>query len=211
MNNLETKNVNITIVGDIIVGNNADSYFEHVRDELATADLLLGQLEVPYSNNHPESAELERDPAYLHSLVSAGFDVLSLAGNHLADFGDQGIEDTISWLQEHHIAYVGAGRNLEEARRPVIIERNGTKIGILKYNCVGPKETLATANKPGCAYVNILTHYELEHANPGGPPSIYTRAEPSTLRWMKQDITALRPHCDVLIVSFHKGLERIIL
>ncbi|WP_102346259.1 CapA family protein [Bacillus sp. Marseille-P3661] len=200
------ETINISIVGDIIVGKNADSYFEHVQEELNTTDLLIGQLEVPYSNNHPDSIELERDPVYLESLVSAGFDILSLAGNHLADFGDQGIADTISWLKEHNIAYVGAGQNLEEARRPVITMRHGIKIGVLKYNCVGPKETSAAANKPGCAYVNILTHYELEHANPGGPPSIYTRAEPTSLQLMKEDIKALRPHCDILIVSFHKGL-----
>lgn len=201
-----SSNVNISIVGDIIVGNNPDFYFEYVKEELSTKDVLIGQLEVPYSTEHHESEELERDPAHLQSLVSTGFDVLSLAGNHLADFGDKGINDTISWLKDHNIAYVGAGRNLEEARRPIIIECNKTKIGVLKYNCVGPKETWATANKPGCAYVNILTHYELEHANPGGPPSIYTRAEPESLELMKEDIKKLRTKCDIVIVSFHKGL-----
>ncbi|ARK29917.1 CapA family protein [Halalkalibacter krulwichiae] len=200
------SNVNISIVGDIIVGNDAEYYFEHVKEELATKDVLIGQLEVPYSTEHPESEELERDPVHLHSLVSTGFDVLSLAGNHLADFGDRGIDDTISWLKNHNISYVGAGPNLQEARKPVVLERNETKIGILKYNCVGPKETWAAPNKPGCAYVNILTHYELQHANPGGPPSIYTRAEPTSLQLMKEDIKQLRSQCDILIVSFHKGL-----
>lgn len=203
---LSSDTVQISIVGDIIVGNNAEMYFDYVREEIKKSDLLIGQLEVPYSKRHPESEELERDPVHLQSLVSAGFDVLSLAGNHLTDFGNEGMEDTFDWLDTHGIKYVGAGNNLKEAKRPVIIERNGTKIGILKYNCVGPKDTWAAEDKPGCAYVNILTHYELTHANPGGPPSIYTRAEPSSLKKMKEDVELLRTQCDILIVSFHKGL-----
>lgn len=96
--------------------------------------------------------------------------------------------------------------NITEAKRSIVIEREGTKFGFLSYNCVGPKETWAAANKPGCAYVDILTHYELDHANPGGPPSIYTFAEPNSLRAMVNDIKQLRPLCDILLVSLHKGL-----
>src|SRR5690606_9009249 len=103
-------------------------------------------------------------------LVTFGFDVLTLAGNHLADAGSEGIIDTIRWLKENQLHYVGAGLNEEEAFRPLIVTRAGTRVGILKYNCVGPEETWATPHKPGGAYVKVLTHYELQHANPGGPP-----------------------------------------
>jgi len=54
--------------------------------------------------------------------------------------------------------------------------------------------------------VQILTHYELGGANPGGPPDVYTFAVPRTLDMMTEDIVKLRPLCDVLTVSFHKGI-----
>ncbi|MBU9723180.1 MULTISPECIES: CapA family protein [Bacillaceae] len=203
---MNDSNLTMLCVGDIILGKDAQPYFDSVHPFLESADVIFGQLEVPYTSRDEQSDELERHPEYLEPLVKEGFSVLALAGNHLADAGDMGIEDTINWLRDHEIEYVGAGMNISEARRPVILERNKTRIGILKYNCVGPEETWATSNKPGCAYVKVLTHYELQHANPGGPPSIYTFAEPQSKVEMENDIKELRKKCDVLVVSFHKGL-----
>jgi poly-gamma-glutamate capsule biosynthesis protein CapA/YwtB (metallophosphatase superfamily) len=57
-----------------------------------------------------------------------------------------------------------------------------------------------------CAYVHVLTHYELDHASPGGPPTVYTFAEPKTLECMAAAIEALRQRVDVLMVALHKGL-----
>ena len=52
----------------------------------------------------------------------------------------------------------------------------------------------------------MLTHYELDHASPGGPPNVYTFANPSTLDGMVADIENLRRDVNVLIVALHKGL-----
>lgn len=203
---MKNKNLTLLCVGDIILGDNSEAYFEHVRSVLADGDIVVGQLEVPYTDRDEEAIKLERHPDNLSPLVSVGFDVLTLAGNHISDAGDAGIEDTVNWLRGNHICAVGAGMNLAEAKQPAIVQREKTKIGILKYNCVGPSETWAASKKPGCAYVKVLTHYELEHANPGGPPSIYTWVEPQSLHSMINDIRELRTKCDVLIVSLHKGL-----
>lgn len=193
-------------VGDVILGPNPGYYFSPTKSVLKTADVLLGQLEVPYTDRDAAAVAQGRTPDVLNALVDSGFHIVTLAGNHLADSGPAGIEDTIAWLKKHHVAYVGAGFNLEEARSHVIIEREGTRFGFLDYNCVGPKETWASATKPGCAYLNIITHYELDYATPGGPPIIYTWAETSTKNAMLDDVHKLRPLCDILIASFHKGL-----
>ena len=87
-----------------------------------------------------------------------------------------------------------------------IVEHKGMKLGFLSYNCVGPSGSWAAANKPGCAYVRVITHYELEHANPGGPPAVYTFAEPLTLEAMQADIESLRNAVDVVSVALHKGI-----
>jgi poly-gamma-glutamate synthesis protein (capsule biosynthesis protein) len=76
----------------------------------------------------------------------------------------------------------------------------------LSYNCVGPRDSWAKAKKPGVAFVRILTHYELDHASPGGPPSIYTFAEPDSLEAMQTDVERLRAQAHTVIVALHKGI-----
>ncbi len=203
---MSSKSMSLLAVGDIILGPNAESFFTYVAPALTKGDVLVGQLEVPYTSRHPEAVALGRDPQVLGALVSAGFDVVTLAGNHIWDAGIAGIEDTTRWLRSNNIAYAGGGLNIDEARRPVVIERRGTRFGFLSYNCVGPKETWANKERPGCAYLHIITHYELDYATPGGPPAIYTWAEPETLGAMIDDIHRLRSLCDVLVVTLHKGI-----
>ncbi len=122
------------------------------------------------------------------------------------DQGTAGVEDTIAALRNQSIATTGADMNLAEARQPANLERNGLRIGVLSYNCVGPRDSWATHTKAGVAYVHVLTHYELNYATPGGPPTIYTFAEPDSLEAMQADVAALRAQVDVLTVAFHKGV-----
>lgn len=197
---------NLMAVGDIILGPDPDPFFESVAPVLRAADIVIGQLEVPFTTRDAEAMAQGRDPKNLQALVAAGFHVVTMAGNHCMDAGLAGVEDTLAWLRDHGIASTGLGTNLREAKQPAILERDGTRYGFLDYNCVGPKETWASANRPGGAYVHIITHYELDHATPGGPPTVYTWAEPVTLSAMVQDISGLRQECDVLLVSLHKGL-----
>ena len=198
--------INLLNVADIILASDSEPLFSDVKPVLLKGDVVVGQLEVPHTTRHQNAIDLDRAPEGLQPLVSTGFDLVTLAGNHLMDAGVEGIEDTTRWLRDNNIHYVGAGMNMEEARRPAIIERKGTKIGYLNYNCVGPEETWAGLDKPGCPYVKIITHYELDHGTPGGPPSVYTWAESSSLASMKADIEKLRPQCDVLVVALHKGI-----
>jgi poly-gamma-glutamate capsule biosynthesis protein CapA/YwtB (metallophosphatase superfamily) len=205
------KTLTMMAVGDLILElPQAETYFTHVTPVLKSADVLVGQGEVVFTDRgfwaSTDVTSPACDPSNMRALSSAGFNVITLAGNHVWDSGPPGVEDTIAGLQSYHIAYTGAGMNIDEARRPAIIKRNGTSFGFLAYNCVGPKQSWATDRKSGCAYVNILTHYELDHATPGGPPAIYTFAEPKSLELMVQDIQKLRPLCDVLVVSLHKGI-----
>lgn len=212
MRNLLTKGgikmsiLELQAVGDLVIGPNGDQYFEKVKPIFDKSDLLIGQLEVPYTLRDEDNARLGRDPEILQSLINAGFDIVNLAGNHIADAGNEGIEDTINWLKNNDLPYVGAGMNLEEARRAVILERNNTKIGFLDYNCMGPDVSWATLDSPGCAYVGVHVEYETVYASPGAPPIIHTRLEHNTKMAMVEDIKMLRPMCDVLVVNFHKGI-----
>ena len=102
------------------------------------------------------------------------------------------IEDTMAGLRAQGIQKLRAvSSTLEEARQPAIVDRHGRRVGVLSYNCVGPRDSWAGVSTAGCAYIYVITHYELDHASPGGPPRIYTFAEPDTLEAMQADIDAL--------------------
>lgn len=201
----------LQMVGDLILDEpNADALFDLARNQLRDCDFLVGHVEVPHTTRGMETRfdvpAPASDPANLPALQRAGFHVATLAGNHIADSGPNGVEDTVSELRRLGLATTGAGMSLAEARHPAIVEREGLRLGCLSYNCVGPRESWAGKNRAGCAYVHVLTHYELDHASPGGPPTVYTFAEPNTLEAMAADIETLRKRVDVLVVALHKGV-----
>ena len=167
----------LLIVGDLVLDEpDADNFFDLARPTLAEADAVIGHVEVPHTRRGVESVgdvpAPPADPENLEALGRAHFAAVSLAGNHIHDRGAEGIEDTIAGLSAQGIVSTGAGANLAAARRPAMLERKRRCIGLLSYNCVGPKEGWAGEKRSGCAYLKIITHYEAEGANPGGPPKM---------------------------------------
>ncbi|QFZ24561.1 CapA family protein [Saccharothrix syringae] len=198
-------------VGDLVLDEPDPAWFlVPARPALARGDLVIGHVEVPHSTTDAQvSTDVPAppaDPAALAALADAGFHVVTLAGNHVYDAGPVGVADTIAHARAAGLATAGAGPDLDAARQPAVLDRGGLRIGVLSYNLVGPRESWATSRKAGCAYVRVLTHYELDHASPGGPPSVYTFAEPASLSAMTRDIRALASRVDVVTVSLHKGV-----
>jgi poly-gamma-glutamate capsule biosynthesis protein CapA/YwtB (metallophosphatase superfamily) len=210
----DAKTLKMMLVGDLILDEpDPDSFFEPTRQILRQADWLIGHVEVPHTRRGRENTTdvpaPPSNPDNLAALKRAGFHIATLAGNHISDAGPDGIEDTITTLRQLDIATTGAGMNLAEARKPALVVRQGVRVGTLSYNCVGPKDSWAGEKRPGCAYVYVITHYELDHASPGGPPRIYTFAEPESTDAMLIDVEKLRREVDVLIVALHKGIGHI--
>ncbi|CAL9336014.1 CapA family protein [Streptomyces sp. enrichment culture] len=203
--------ITVASVGDLILDEpDPASFLAPSAALLRAADVTVGHVEVPHSTTTvQQSTDVPAppaDPAALTALAEAGFDVVTLAGNHIFDAGAEGVADTVAHARRAGLATAGAGADLDEARRPAVVERGGLRIGVLSYNCVGPRESWATSRKAGCAYVHVLTHYELDHAGPGGPPKIYTFADPDSLAALQADVEHLREQADVVLVGLHKGV-----
>jgi len=202
--------ITMIAVGDVWVNRpDPKSAFAFVAPVLQSGDITFGNGEAIYTrrgiNQFSMVENQPNDPDNIEGLAYAGFDVMNLAQNHIFDWGVTGVEDTINGIKERGIAVFGAGLNIDEARKPAILERNGIRFGFLGYWCGDPKEAWATTAKPGAAYVRILTHFE-PPALTGCPPEEFTFADPASLELMLEDIRKLRPNCDVLVLSLHKGI-----
>jgi poly-gamma-glutamate synthesis protein (capsule biosynthesis protein) len=148
---------------------------------------------------HPEST---------NAIQAAGFNVVSFAGNHCMDWGREAFFDTIENLEEQGISIIGVGKDIEEARRPALIEINGTKIAFLAYNSILPMSYWAEVDRPGCAPMRAWTFYEqIEHDQPGTPCRVHTFSHKDDLNAMRDDIRKAKSENDIVIISMHWGIH----
>jgi poly-gamma-glutamate synthesis protein (capsule biosynthesis protein) len=160
------KQVTLLFVGDIMldrgveleIKKNGNSDFKFpflkIKKDLEEADILFGNLEGPISDKGQKVGSIysfRMDPKAIDGLLFAGFDILSLANNHMLDYSRKAMEDTFSRLREAGIGYTGAGINKAEAYSPIIKEVNGTKIAFLAFTNLGALSWEATADKSGMA------------------------------------------------------------
>jgi poly-gamma-glutamate capsule biosynthesis protein CapA/YwtB (metallophosphatase superfamily) len=141
-------------------------------------------------------------PAHLAALERAGFDVVTLAGNHMADRGARGIADTCAELDRLGIQHCGAGADLDQARAPARFMVGATRIALLSYNCVGPEASWATAGRAGCAYIKVHT----ADGSPIAPAAPLQTADADSLAAMSRDIAGAARDGSVVVVALHKGI-----
>ena len=197
-------------IGDIIIDREKpETIFRHVEGMLRSADITYANCDQAYADNgmpNPKQASYSTSkniPALLHT----GIDAVSLANNHSLDWGVEGILETMENLKKAGLPFVGTGRNLAEARKPVILEREGTKVGLLAYSSVHLDGYEATENRPGLVPIRVWTIYEQVDYQPGTLPKIITLAHKEDLAAMIDGIKKLKTKVDVVIVYYHWGLH----
>ncbi len=119
---------------------------------LQNSDIIFANLEGTVSDKGKDIGNLysfRMDPEVIPALKGAGISVLSVANNHIGDWGRSAYIDTLARLKENEILYAGGGNNKTEAEQPAIIEKYGMKIGFLGFSDVGPKGMEATTDKAG--------------------------------------------------------------
>lgn len=151
---------------------------------LASADIRIFNLEVPLTDS---PNPIEKDgPCLLapsdtiRGIKSLQPSLLTLANNHILDQGDAGLRSTMAVLKNQGIHFVGAGDDLNEASKPVILERNGWKIGV--YGCAENEFSIAGQDTSG--------------ANPFDPLE------------SPDHISRLKGECDYVVVLHHGGKEQ---
>ena len=188
-----------------------ERYSELVRPTLKSVDLRFANCERQYSDRGA-NARGEGDgqphgrqpPEMAKIFTDCGFDAVTIANNHMYDFGPEALLDTRKLLLEKGIAVTGAGRDLDEAREPAIVERNGIKVGFLGYCSVIPKGGEAAPGKVGIAPLRVLTTYD--GRGPHDSPRVITRPDEEDMKMIFDDIAALRRRADIVVVAFHWGV-----
>lgn len=190
-----------------------DACFAGTADLLQSADIVFGQLETSFADRgvrlpQARHAVLAR-PEGAAALGRAGFDVISMAGNHVMDWGADAFFETRGHLQAAGISVVGAGATIVEARRPVLRQLpDGTRVAFLAYSSILPHSYWADERRPGCAPMRAFTVYEqIEHDQPGTPPRTHTYPHRADLAAMEADIRAAKREADVVLVSHHWGIH----
>ena len=162
----------LALAGDVMLGRLVNDRLKDMHPEevwgdvlphLAQADLRIVNLECALTTHQQPWSRTEKmfhfraDPEAVGVLQAAHIDACTLANNHILDYEEQGLSDTLRALDASGIRHAGAGANAEEAAAPVIIEVHGTspcRIALLSYTDNEP-DFAATAKHPGTNYLQV--------------------------------------------------------
>ena len=192
------SNVTLFFTGDVMLGRGVDrilaggqNVFINVDPLFLNADAVVVNLEDPLTNssiNYKKTVPLKANPIYAPLLKKNNIVVACLANNHIMDYGNSGLTDTINALKSNGINYTGAGDNLDQATEPVYLNIKGRKIAILNFldnstftEFLPSEMPSATINSPGYA--------------------------PADWNIIKQRIDESKQNSNITIVIFHYGNE----
>ena len=166
----EPGRVTMTFAGDILFDTNyaimgtvrgsgdiSQGIMPEVIERMQAADIMALNNEFAYSNRGTPTADKQftfrARPETAAYLTDLGVDIVSLANNHAYDYGPTALEDTLDTLRETGIPYVGAGRNIAEARKPVYYIVGDLKIAFVSATQIErldtPDTKEATETSPG--------------------------------------------------------------
>jgi len=193
------KEITLAFTGDVMLGRlmnqvmenyGIDYVWANLKDELKNASLTLMNLECAITDTNkkwdkwPKAFFFKMSSKYMDVLKKAGVDYVCLANNHILDFKEKGLLESIKFLKESKIKYNGAGKNLNEAKKPVIFKLNDSKIGVIAFQD-NHSDWKAGKNNPGTFY--------LEVSDKG-------------LEEIKPLIEKIKKNVDILVVSAHWDL-----
>jgi poly-gamma-glutamate synthesis protein (capsule biosynthesis protein) len=173
-------------VGPMVLERGGDYPWGNVGAMLRHADIATANLEGSISTRGDPVPNKEfhfRGPRALLTGASSagGIDIVTLANNHVMDYGAPALSDTLEAARASGIATVGAGMTLSRARRPVLMEAGGLRIAFLGYSDVNPAGFKASATSAGTS--------------------------PADVDQVIADVRSARRKADLVVCWFHWGVE----
>ncbi len=156
--------MNILIAGDLFISDNFEGknlIDDSIIELFEKADYRIVNQEAPITADIPGNKILKTGPHLRTSekttipfLKQLKVDMVTLANNHILDYGSQGLNDTFNTLRKNKIDFVGAGKNINEATKLYTIEKDDLKIAILNF--AENEWSIAEKNKPGANPLDII-------------------------------------------------------
>jgi poly-gamma-glutamate capsule biosynthesis protein CapA/YwtB (metallophosphatase superfamily) len=192
----------------------AEDGFESVLAELDQSDLVVVNLEMPLSRRGyrvPKFANYRCDPEMIDDVKAVlGADAVSMANNHMMDWGPVAMLDTVEACDRVGIAHAGAGSDIDTAFAPAVLNCNGKRIEMMSAACTLPVESDAAVGKPGIAPVRVKFSFEVDISlvseQPGTVPDVHTWVEEQTKEDLCRRIRDMKARADVAIVIMHWGV-----
>ena len=154
----------IIIAGDLYIADefkNNKLIDKSVQVLFSTADYRIVNLEAPITDDRSENKIIKTGPHLRMSeqtaisvLKQLNIDGVTLANNHILDYGTKGLLDTFDTLKSKEVAYVGAGTNLKDAAKYITLNREGMKIAIINF-CEN-EWSIAEEDSPGANPMDII-------------------------------------------------------
>ena len=176
------------------------------------SDLRFANLEAPLTTGGVPAAKLIRMNAPIQSaswLKELRCDAVSLANNHIMDWGIPGLESTLVALNGAGIKHAGAATNAEQAGKHIVLNTNGNRIAFLSWSCTNPPGFIARADRPGLAGMRIRTAFASDPSfeeQPGTPPWVYTQAVETDVENLLSAIKIARAESEFVILALHWGV-----
>ena len=169
--------IRFSAAGDILITRRlAEGSARGLREAISCADVRLANLETTitdgsrYASAYSGGTWLTADPGCLADVRSLGFNVIGFANNHTMDYSYGGLEDTLRYLRGAGFAAVGAGKNLWEAARPVILETPGGRAAVFALSATfedaarAGSQTESMPGRPGLNPLRVRTVYRVTRA-----------------------------------------------
>lgn len=210
--------IDIVLLGDTNISYRSDprDAFSEIRDTLLAADIVFANLEGPFAGGTDDPAASDipgkdwrhSNPDQVEALVAAGFDAVGTANN--VTLPRDALMRSLDVLDAAGIEQTGGGATLAAARAPVVLEREGVRVGIMQRSALfEPDGHAATDTLPGIATVAVETTYREDprRNKPGRPAIIETKLTAASADELRADLQALSAVSDIQIVSFHWGMS----
>jgi poly-gamma-glutamate capsule biosynthesis protein CapA/YwtB (metallophosphatase superfamily) len=192
---LSSKVFSIAAVGDLMLGaaaestivaNGVDYPFQYTTNILSAADIAVANLEAPLTASGIRFLDKKYTfkviPDFIQGIKNAGFDVLTLANNHIADWGCEGLSNTLAILDSNRLIHCGAGVNVHRACEPVLLEKSAVKIAFIGFSLTFPEEFWASDSVCGTCFATESRIHEV--------------------------ITKAKAQARLVVVCFHWGAEK---
>jgi poly-gamma-glutamate capsule biosynthesis protein CapA/YwtB (metallophosphatase superfamily) len=190
--------VHVTLVGDVMLVRGVPdpkAALAPMRARLRAADLTIGNLESTLSTRGEPTQggdSFGASRTLLGPLADAGFDALSLANNHVGDYGETALLDTLRVFGRSPIKDFGAGADIGEAAQPALLAAGGTTFAFLAFNAIG-ETPMAGAGQPGSLSIRM-------------PPRTGPLV-PADLARVTRAIRRMEQRADVVVVLPHWGAQ----